>query len=70
MEDADYFEGSAAEWGNEADGGTVSACGSLRGGAGRRGGAAGAGCSASGLEAACEGERSPSAPLWRAEGFS
>lgn len=36
MEDADYFEGSAAEWGNEADGGTVSACGRLR----RRRGAA------------------------------
>lgn len=60
MEDADYFEGSAAEWGNEADGGTVSACGRLRR---RRGGAAGAGCSASGLEAACEGERSGE---WRA----
>lgn len=25
MEDADYFEGGAAEWGNEADGGAVSA---------------------------------------------
>lgn len=27
MEDADYFEGSAAEWGSEADGGAVSAGG-------------------------------------------
>lgn len=26
MEDADYLEGSAAEWGNEADGGAVSGC--------------------------------------------
>lgn len=28
MEDADYFEGSAAEWGSEADGAAVSAGGS------------------------------------------
>lgn len=33
MEDADYFEGSAAEWGSEADGAAVSARGSVeRGG--------------------------------------
>lgn len=34
MEEADYFEGGAAEWGNEADGGAVSAGG--RGAARRR----------------------------------
>ena len=35
MEDADYFEGGAAEWGNEADGGAVSAEGAGRPGVGR-----------------------------------
>lgn len=50
MEDADYFEGSAAEWGNEADGGTVSTCGRLSGGAGLPGAAAGAGGRVPGLK--------------------
>lgn len=45
MEDADYFEGSAVEWGNETDGGTVSACRCLSRGAVRSGRAERAGSS-------------------------
>lgn len=59
MEDADYFEGSAAEWGNEADGGTVSTCGRLSGGAGLPSRAAGAGGWASGLKRPVRGSALP-----------
>lgn len=53
MEDADYFEGSGAEWGNEADGGAVRAGLKRLGVGGRRpagllGGPAGS-CPPSGL---------------------
>lgn len=52
MEDADYFEGSAAEWGNEADGGAVSAGGAVRREAAAR----------PGPGAACEGSAARALP--------